>query len=49
MLFGVLPGNPGISWQAHLFGALFGILAAWLVARRANRAQVPPPITAGTP
>ncbi|MBM7772368.1 membrane associated rhomboid family serine protease [Actinokineospora baliensis] len=32
MLFGVLPGNPGISWQGHLFGALGGILAAWLVS-----------------
>jgi membrane associated rhomboid family serine protease len=31
MLFGVLPGNTGISWQGHLFGALGGVLAAWLV------------------
>lgn len=36
MLFGVLPGNPGISWQGHLFGAIGGALAAWLVAL-ANR------------
>jgi membrane associated rhomboid family serine protease len=27
-LFGVLPGAAGISWQAHLFGLLGGILAA---------------------
>ncbi|QJY44721.1 rhomboid family intramembrane serine protease [Pseudonocardia broussonetiae] len=33
VLLGVLPGQPGISWQAHLFGALAGVLAAWLVAR----------------
>lgn len=33
ILWGVLPGTPGVSWQAHLFGALFGILAAWMVAR----------------
>jgi membrane associated rhomboid family serine protease len=32
MLLGVLPGQPGISWQGHLFGALAGLLAAWLVA-----------------
>lgn len=38
MLFGVLPGDPGISWQGHLFGALGGVLAAWLVAT-ANRRQ----------
>lgn len=38
-LLGVLPGNPGVSWQAHLFGAIGGILAAWLVAMasKANR------------
>ena len=32
VLLGVLPGQPGISWQAHLFGAIGGILAAALVA-----------------
>lgn len=37
-LLGVLPGDPGISWQGHLFGALGGILAAWLVAM-ANRGR----------
>jgi membrane associated rhomboid family serine protease len=40
ILFGVLPGQPGISWQAHLFGALAGLLAARLVAR-ADRRAVP--------
>lgn len=30
-LLGVLPGNPGVSWQGHLFGAIGGVLAAWLV------------------
>ncbi len=33
VLFGVIPGQPGISWQAHLFGALAGILCARMVAR----------------
>ena len=40
-LLGVLPGDPGVSWQGHLFGAIGGILAAWLVSR-ANRANKAP-------
>ena len=33
ILLGVLPGQEGVSWQGHLFGALAGVFAAWLVAR----------------
>jgi membrane associated rhomboid family serine protease len=29
MIFGALPGQPGISWQAHLFGLFGGVVAAW--------------------
>jgi membrane associated rhomboid family serine protease len=32
VLWGVLPGQTGISWQGHLFGAIGGALAAWLTA-----------------
>jgi membrane associated rhomboid family serine protease len=32
-LWGLLP-SPGVSWQGHLFGALGGILAAWLLHAR---------------
>ena len=38
VLWGVLPGTPGVSWQAHLFGALSGVLAARLVASADRRA-----------
>lgn len=32
LLLGVLPGQPGISWQGHLFGAIGGGLAAALLS-----------------
>jgi membrane associated rhomboid family serine protease len=40
ILLGVLPGQPQVSWQGHLFGAVAGVLAAWMVAPR-RRAPSP--------
>jgi len=34
LLWGVLPGQDGISWQGHLFGAVGGVVAAWAPHRR---------------
>lgn len=32
LIFGVLPGEPGVSWQGHLFGFVGGAIAAKLLA-----------------
>ena len=34
ILWGVLPGQPGISWQGHLFGAIGGAIAALVLSER---------------
>jgi membrane associated rhomboid family serine protease len=44
-LWGVLPNQPGISWEGHLCGAIGGILAAWLVGKALR--QVPGPAPSG--
>lgn len=33
ILWGVLPSDPSVSWQGHLFGAVGGVLAAYWVSR----------------
>jgi membrane associated rhomboid family serine protease len=42
LLRGLVPED-GISWQGHLFGALGGVLAAWLLHRRAPKPAAPEP------
>ncbi|MFK7603394.1 rhomboid family intramembrane serine protease [Deinococcus sp. SM5_A1] len=38
IIWGVLPGNPAVSWESHLFGFLAGLLAAALLhGRRPKR------------
>ena len=37
MLYGVLPGQPGISWLGHLCGFLAGGAGAWLFAGQARK------------
>jgi membrane associated rhomboid family serine protease len=43
LIWGVLPGTAGVSWQAHLGGAVGGVLAAWLLHRRASRRELVTP------
>lgn len=35
VLWGVFPTQVGVSWQAHLGGAVGGVVAAWIMHRRA--------------
>ncbi len=46
LLWGVLPSTPGVSWQGHLFGAVGGVAAAWLLSadarKQRNRKSVGP-------
>ncbi|MCU1646527.1 MAG: rhomboid family intrarane serine protease [Nocardia sp.] len=37
ILWGVLPGDPGISWQGHLFGAVGGLVAGWVLSSDERR------------
>lgn len=39
LIWGVLPGKSGISWEGHLFGAAGGLLAAYNVARQEKTAR----------
>ena len=41
VLWGVLPGQPGVSWQGHLFGAVGGGLAAWWWGRADRSSRQP--------
>ena len=34
MIFGVLPGDPRVSFESHLFGAISGVVAAYLLTAK---------------
>jgi membrane associated rhomboid family serine protease len=42
MIWGIFPTGGGISWQAHLGGAVGGVIAAWLLHRRPPRPAYQP-------
>jgi membrane associated rhomboid family serine protease len=37
LVWGVLPTNPMVSWQGHLFGAAAGVVTAWRLSRHRRR------------
>jgi len=41
MLYGVLPGQPGISWLGHLSGFLAGVAGAFLLAGNSRPTPLP--------
>ena len=41
LLVGMLPQGGGISWQGHLFGAVGGVLVAWLLSSRDRKVRRP--------
>lgn len=40
LIWGVLPGQPGVSWEAHLFGALAGIAAAVMIRTHVHAPRI---------
>jgi membrane associated rhomboid family serine protease len=40
MVWGVLPIDPSVSWEGHLFGALSGTMLAWVYRREGPQRQV---------
>lgn len=41
LIWGVFPGQPGVSWEAHLFGAIGGVLAAFVLRGPTRRQSSP--------
>lgn len=49
VLFGVLPTDSGVSWQAHLGGAIGGVVMAWLLSRRQRTRRASTSTTGAAP
>lgn len=47
MFGGLLPGQPDVSWQAHVGGALGGVAAGWVLTERKKSRPARPSRTSG--
>lgn len=41
MFTGILPNQPGISWESHLLGAVAGIIVAWIFKNEIEQDEEP--------
>jgi membrane associated rhomboid family serine protease len=41
MFAGILPNQPGVSWESHLLGGIAGILVAWLFKNEIEQDEEP--------
>jgi membrane associated rhomboid family serine protease len=39
MVWGIFPGQPGVSWESHLFGLIAGAVVAWYFRKIGKRPQ----------
>ena len=39
LIRGIVPGQEGISWQGHLFGAIAGVIAAYIYRKKYRQAD----------
>ena len=41
MFLGVLPNQPGISWESHLIGAIVGIIVSFMFRHEVEKDEIP--------
>jgi len=39
LIYGIIPSRPGVSWEGHLFGAIAGIIAAYMYRNKYKQGE----------